>query len=72
MTVHLSIEDGEAYRLAVELSALTGEDLTEAVTTVLAERVERENLKRQKRPLTPEQIEQRRAALRRRPTSSRL
>lgn len=64
MTVHLSIEDGEAYRLAVELSALTGEDLTEAVTKALAERVERENLKRRRRPLTPELIEQRRASVR--------
>ena len=37
----LSIKSKEAYRLARELSQLTGETLTEAVTTSLRERLER-------------------------------
>lgn len=38
----LSIKSDEADRLARELAATTGETLTEAVTTALAERLARE------------------------------
>lgn len=37
----LNIKSDEAYRLAAELAALTGESLTEAVTVSLRERLER-------------------------------
>ena len=43
----LNIKHAEADRLARELSAVTGETLTEAVVASLRERLER---KRQKRP----------------------
>jgi antitoxin VapB len=43
----LNIKHGEADRLARELSAMTGENLTEAVVTALRERLERQ---RQRRP----------------------
>jgi antitoxin VapB len=38
----LSLKDAETDRLARELAKLTGESLTEAVRTALAERLERE------------------------------
>ncbi|MGH6896063.1 MAG: type II toxin-antitoxin system VapB family antitoxin [Geminicoccaceae bacterium] len=38
----LSLEDAETDRLAPEVAKLTGESLTEAVRTALAERLERE------------------------------
>ncbi|MGH6885730.1 MAG: type II toxin-antitoxin system VapB family antitoxin [Geminicoccales bacterium] len=38
----LSLEDAETDRLAREVAELTGESLTEAVRTALAERLERE------------------------------
>ena len=50
-----SIEDPEADRLAREVAGLTGESLTEAVRTSLAERLERERRKRgRQRPLAEE------------------
>jgi antitoxin VapB len=42
----LSIKSEEADRLARELSATTGESLTEAVTVALSERLERERARR--------------------------
>ena len=42
----LSLKDPETDRLARELARLTGESLTEAVRTSLAERLERERLRR--------------------------
>jgi antitoxin VapB len=45
----LSIKSGEADRLAREVARLTGESLTEAVTTSLRERLERERRRRGKR-----------------------
>jgi antitoxin VapB len=42
----LSLEDAETDRLAREVARLTGESLTEAVRTALAERLERERRKR--------------------------
>ncbi|RYE79504.1 MAG: protein transcription factor [Hyphomicrobiales bacterium] len=38
----LNIKNAEAYRLATELAALTGESVTAAVTEALREKVERE------------------------------
>jgi len=38
----LNIKSEDGYRLATELSALTGESLTTAVTEALRERLERE------------------------------
>lgn len=40
--MHLNIKNNEAHRLAVDLSRLTGESLTAAVTTAIKERLERE------------------------------
>jgi antitoxin VapB len=42
----LSLKDPETDRLAREVAKLTGESLTEAVRTALAERLERERLRR--------------------------
>jgi antitoxin VapB len=44
--VALSLKDAETDRLAREVAKLTGESLTEAVRTALAERLERERRKR--------------------------
>jgi antitoxin VapB len=41
MGAQLNIKSDDAYRLASQLSALTGESLTAAVTTALQERLER-------------------------------
>ena len=46
MTVAISLKDPETDRLARAVAALTGETLTAAVRTALAERLERERLKR--------------------------
>jgi len=46
----LSLKDPETDRLAREVARLTGESLTEAVRTALAERLERERLRRGRRP----------------------
>jgi antitoxin VapB len=42
MGTQLNIKSEDAYRLASELSELTGESLTSAVTTALRERLDRE------------------------------
>jgi antitoxin VapB len=42
----LNVKDSEADRLARALAALTGETLTHAVRMALAERLERETLRR--------------------------
>ena len=42
----LSLKDAETDRLAREVAKLTGESLTEAVRTALAERLEREQRRR--------------------------
>jgi antitoxin VapB len=42
----ISLKDGETDRLAREVVALTGETLTEAIRKALAERLERERLRR--------------------------
>ncbi len=42
----LSLKDKETDRLAREVAALTGETLTEAIRRALAERLERERLRR--------------------------
>jgi antitoxin VapB len=42
----LSIKDKETDRLAREVAALTGEKLTDAIRKALAERLERERLRR--------------------------
>ena len=42
----LSLKDNETDRLAREVVALTGETLTEAIRKALAERLERERLRR--------------------------
>jgi antitoxin VapB len=42
----LSLKDPETDRLAREVAKLTGESLTEAVRTALAERLQRERRKR--------------------------
>jgi antitoxin VapB len=44
----LNIKHGEADRLARELSAVTGETLTEAVVAALRERLERQQQRRPK------------------------
>lgn len=42
MATQLNIKSEDGYRLATELSALTGESLTTAVTEALRERLDRE------------------------------
>lgn len=44
--MHLNIKNDEAHRLAAELSRVTGETLTTAVTSALRERLERERRRR--------------------------
>jgi antitoxin VapB len=44
--VALSLKDKETDRLAHEIAALTGETLTDAIRKALAERLERERLRR--------------------------
>lgn len=46
MGVQLNIKSDDAYALAAELAALTGESLTAAVTHALRERLERERAAR--------------------------
>ena len=45
--MHLNIKNDEAHKLATELSRLTGESLTSAVTLALRERLTRERRRRQ-------------------------
>jgi antitoxin VapB len=52
----LSFKDKETDRLAREVAALTGETLTDAVRTALAERLERERLRRGKPSGLAEQL----------------
>jgi antitoxin VapB len=40
--MHLNIKNDEAHQLATELSRITGESLTAAVTSALRERLERQ------------------------------
>ena len=47
-TSQLNIKNSEARRLATELSRLTGETVTEAVTTALRERLDRERRARRR------------------------
>jgi antitoxin VapB len=48
MPMALSLKDPETDRLAREVARLTGESLTEAVRKALAERLERERVRRGK------------------------
>ena len=48
MNQQLNIKNAEAHTLASELATLTGESLTEAVTTALRERLERERRGRER------------------------
>ena len=68
MDARLVIESDEAVRLAEELAALTGEDVTRAVTHALVERIERETENRRIAALTEDLLEiGRRCAARLRP-----
>jgi antitoxin VapB len=49
VSMALSIKNDEADRLARELAAQTGETLTQAVVTALAERLERESARVRRR-----------------------
>lgn len=51
MANQLNIKSEDGYRLATELSALTGESLTSAVTEALRERLERERRARDRAAL---------------------
>lgn len=55
----LSLKDKKTDRLAREVASLTGETLTDAVCTALAERLERERLRRGQ----PDRLADRLAAL---------
>jgi len=52
----LSLKDRETDRLARAVAALTGETLTDAVRIALAERLERERLRRGDGPRLAEQL----------------
>ena len=52
----LSLKDPETDRLAREVAALTGETLTDAVRTALAERLARERLRRGEVPGLAERL----------------
>ena len=52
----ISLKDEETDRLARALASLTGESLTEAVRAALAERLEREKLRRAQAPRLADQI----------------
>ena len=52
----LSIKTAEADKLARSLARLTGESLTEAVTTALRERLERERARRAETDDLPERL----------------
>ena len=62
----LSIKTEEADRLARDLARLTGESMTEAVTTALRERLDRERAARADDQDLPGRIERVAAYLRRR------
>jgi antitoxin VapB len=46
VAMHLNIKNDEAHKLATELARLTGENLTNAVTLALRERLVRERRRR--------------------------
>lgn len=52
----LSLDDPETDRLAQKIANLTGETVTEAVRRALAERLEREQLKRSHKRASREEI----------------
>ena len=52
----LSLKDKETDRLAREVALLTGETLTDAIRKALAERLERERLRRGNSTLLAEQL----------------
>jgi antitoxin VapB len=52
----LSLKDPETDRLARAVAALTGETLTDAVRTALAERLARERLRRGRTPSLAERL----------------
>ncbi|MBO0903169.1 type II toxin-antitoxin system VapB family antitoxin [Jiella sonneratiae] len=54
----LSLKDPETDSLARQVAALTGETLTEAVRTALAERLARERVKRGKRSSLADDLEE--------------
>ena len=54
----LSLKDKETDRLARAVAALTGESLTDAVRVALAERLERERLRRGEGTSLADQLEQ--------------
>ena len=54
----LSLKDPETDRLARAVSAMTGESLTVAVRTALAERMEREQLRRGRRGSIVAEVEE--------------
>jgi antitoxin VapB len=54
----LSIKSAEADRLARQVAALTGESLTEAITTSLRQRLERERRRRGQRGGIAERLNQ--------------
>jgi antitoxin VapB len=56
-TTQLNIKNPEARRLADELAALTGESVTETVTTALRERLERQKKSRSKEGLAERLME---------------
>ena len=53
----LSLKDKETDSLARQVASLTGETLTQAVRTSLAERLRRERLKRGKAPSLEDEID---------------
>jgi antitoxin VapB len=69
----LSIKSAEADRLAREVASLTGESLTQVITTALKERLERERRRRARRGGIAERLNRiaLRGAARRRPAQPR-
>jgi antitoxin VapB len=51
--VQLNIKSEEAYRLAREVARRSGESLTQAVTTALRERLERQRAEERRGPRSP-------------------
>jgi antitoxin VapB len=58
MSMALSLKDPETDALARAVAALTGESLTEAVRTALAERLARERLRRGETTQLADQLDQ--------------
>ena len=55
--MQLTIESEEAYRLAADLSQLTGESMTKAVTEALREKLEREKRARGREGMAEKLVE---------------